>query len=90
MIPGSVVEADSTVVITSTAKDAEGNDRGIFRSRLKLSESGVPALITALTGKPAGTKVTVSLNGIDHEVELLAIRNPVVVAEAQDVVTAAH
>lgn len=70
------VSADSTVVITSTAQDADGTDKGIFRSRLKLSESGVPDLISALQAKKVGDKVTVKLNGLDHLVELLAIRNP--------------
>lgn len=93
LVVGNVVEADSTITITSVAKDAEGNDKGIFRSRLKLAESGVPALITALTGQPVGTKVTVSLSGLDHEIELLAIRNPVAVVEsvaALDTVVATH
>jgi hypothetical protein len=72
----SEVGTDSTVTITSTAKDETGSDKGIFRSRLKLSECGVPDLITALTGKKVGDKVTVKLNNLDHEVELLAIRNP--------------
>jgi hypothetical protein len=72
----SVVEADSTIVITSAASDTSGQDKGIFRSRLKLSECGVPALIAGLTGKSIGEKVVVKLNDVDHEVELLAIRNP--------------
>lgn len=71
-----VVDADSTITITSTATDESGQDRGIFRSRLKLSESGVPDLITKITGKRIGEKVTVALNGIDHEIELLSIRSP--------------
>ena len=75
------VGTDSTVVITSTATDADGNDRGIFRSRLKLSESGVPDLITGLNGKKVGDKLNVKLNGVDHEVELLSIRNPIPVLE---------
>jgi len=76
LLVADVVSADSTVTITSTAKDAEGNDVGLFRSRLKLSESGVPELITSLTGQKVGTKVSVTLNNILHEVELLSIRNP--------------
>ncbi len=70
------VEADSTITLTSVAKDEQGNDRGIFRSRIKLSESGVPDLINGLTGKKVGDKVQVKLNGVDHEVELLSVRNP--------------
>jgi hypothetical protein len=67
---------DSTVTITSVASSAEGKDMGIFRSRLKLIDCGVPALITELTGKTVGDRVTVQLNNLDHLVELLAIRNP--------------
>jgi hypothetical protein len=68
--------ADSTVVLTSKSTDEKGNDRGIFRSRIKLSESGVPELIKELTGKKVGDKVNVKLNGNDHEVELLAVTSP--------------
>jgi hypothetical protein len=70
------VGEDSTVVITSNARDNSGKDKGIFRSRIKLSECGVPALITGLSGKKVGEKVVVKLNEMDHEVELLAIRDP--------------
>lgn len=70
------VDTDSTVVITSVAADDKNNDRGIFRSRIKLSDSGVPELINELTGKKVGDKVQVKLNNIQHEVELLSIRSP--------------
>jgi hypothetical protein len=66
---GDVVQDDSTVIITSTA----GANEGI---RVKLAECGVPALIRDLAGKPIGTKVTCQLNGEEHVVELLGIRNP--------------
>lgn len=69
---GDKVQEDSTVIITSTTTDGAG----IFRSRLKLSECGVPALIKGLAGQGVGTKVECKLNGVDHVVELLAIRNP--------------
>lgn len=78
----SSVGPDSTIIISSVAKDEQGNDRGIFRSRLKLSESGVPDLIKELQGKVVGDKVQAKLNGFDHTVELLAIRNPSQVAAA--------
>lgn len=82
LVAADTVGADSTVVITSTATDEQGKDRGIFRSRLKLSESGVPDLISGLAGKKVGDKVTATLNGISHQVELLAVLNPAPV-EAQ-------
>lgn len=66
------VQDDSTVIITSSTPD----DTGIFRSRIKLAECGVPALIQGLTGQTIGTKVTCKLNGADHTVELLGVRNP--------------
>lgn len=69
---GEKVQDDSTVVITSTASD----EAGIFRSRIKLAECGVPALTQGFAGQPVGTKVSCKLNGADHVVELLAIRNP--------------
>lgn len=69
---GDVVQEDSTVILTSTAADGTG----LFRSRIKLAESGVPALVEGLTGKTVGTKVKCVLNGVEHEVELLGVRNP--------------
>jgi hypothetical protein len=84
LVEASEVGAESTVTVSSTAKDEAGTDRGIFRSRLKLSECGVPDLIAGLAGKKAGDKVQVKLNGIDHEVELLSVRNPAQVEVAQE------
>lgn len=70
---GDKVQEDSTVIITSTTP---GEDAGIFRSRIKLAECGVPALIQGLAGAAVGAKVTCVLNDVNHVVELLAIRNP--------------
>ena len=70
---GTVVDKDSTVILTSTTEE---KDRGIFRSRIKLSTCGVPDLIQAFTGREVGARAIVKLNGLDHEVELLAIRQP--------------
>jgi hypothetical protein len=81
------VGTESTVTVTSEAKDEAGADAGIFRSRLKLSECGVPDLITGLTGKKVGDKVAVKLNGLEHTVELLSIRNP---TEVQPTLEATH
>lgn len=71
------VQEESTVIITSTT---QGADAGLFRSRIKLAECGNPGLIAGLTGAPIGAKVKTVLNGVEHEVELLGIRNPPVVA----------
>lgn len=70
-----VATKDSTITITSIAADSEGKERGIFRSRIKLSESGVPELISALEGKRVGDVVKVQLNGLEHQVELLSIKD---------------
>jgi transcription elongation GreA/GreB family factor len=78
---GDVVGENSIVIITS---EAEG-DAGIFRSKFKLSESGVPAMQQALLGKKVGDKVKVNLNNLDHEVELLAIREEPVAAPVDEV-----
>ena len=70
---GTAVDTESTVILTSKT---EGNDKGIFRSKLKLSECGVPDLIKAFEGREVGAKAVVMLNGVEHEVELLAVRQP--------------
>lgn len=70
---GDIVNEQSVVVLTSTTNE---KDRGIFRSRLKLSECGVPDLIAAFMGRPVGAKALIQLNGLEHEVELLAVRQP--------------
>lgn len=70
---GPVVNDDSVVVITSTTEVA---DQGIFRSKLKLADCGVPDLIKAFNGREVGAKALVKLNGIDHTVELLEILYP--------------
>lgn len=88
LVPADEVGTDSTVTVTSTSRDEAGNDRGIFRSRIKLSECGVPDLIAGLAGKKVGEKVQVKLNGFDHEVELLSIRNPSLVVEVTPEVVA--
>jgi hypothetical protein len=75
-----VVADDSTVILTSTTAD---EDAGIFRSRVRLAETGSPALIQGLTGKGVGTKVEVELNGVKHTVELLGIRKPKAEAPAE-------
>lgn len=76
---GDTVNEQSVVILTSTTEE---KDRGIFRSRLKLAECGVPDLIKAFMGREVGAKAIVQLNGLDHEVELLAIRQPAVAQQA--------
>lgn len=89
LVEAATVGDDSTVTITSTASDSEGNDRSIFRSRVKLSETG-PELIAALKDKAVGEKVTATLNGVQHSVELLAIRNPAPISTEASQEVAVH
>lgn len=74
LLNGDTVDEHSIIILTSTTNG--GADAGIFRSRLKLAECGVPELIKAFMGQAVGTKATVALNGVDHEIQLLAIRQP--------------
>jgi hypothetical protein len=83
---GEKVDANSTVILTSKTAEV---DRGIFRSRIELAKCGVPDLISAFMGKEVGVKAVVKLNGLDHEVELLGIRNPPPPASAPEVSGAA-
>ena len=82
LLAGDVVLESSIITITSIATGADGKDNSIFRSRIKLADTGVPDLITSLLGQKVGVKVTVKLNEVDHEIELLDIKNPAVPAEA--------
>jgi hypothetical protein len=75
LVSADVVSEESTVTIASETDD--GPDTGIFRSRIKIAEAGVPALLKGFLGQPVGTKVDVELNGKVHHVELLAVRNPI-------------
>jgi hypothetical protein len=68
------VAEDSVVILTSTT--ASSPDRGFFRSKIKLSESGVPDLISGLVGKTVGHTLSVKLNGEDHAITLLGVRQP--------------
>lgn len=71
LLIADTVEANSTVIVTSEAS----NDQGIFRSKFKLSETGRPDLQTALLGKKVGDKFSFNLNGVDHVMEVLGVRN---------------
>jgi len=75
LLVADTVTSDSTITITSTTEDGSG----IFRSRIKLADAGVPALTKGLMGQPVGTKLDIDIAGKVHNVELLSIRNPVVV-----------
>lgn len=80
---GVEVNDSSTVILTS--KTDNGPDGGIFRSRIELSKCGVPDLIKAFMGREAGAKAIVKLNGVDHEIELLGVRQPPATVETTPV-----
>jgi hypothetical protein len=82
---GEEVKDDSVVILTSTAKNANNEEVGIFRSRIKLSDTGLPELISGLLGKKVGEKVDVKLNGDLHTIELLGIRQPKTVEQTEQV-----
>jgi len=86
LLVADVVEATSIVVITSEAPA----DQGIFRSKFKVSDCGRPDLEKELLGRRPGDKFTFKLNDVDHQVELLAVRNepakPVEASVVQNVV----
>jgi hypothetical protein len=71
-----VESATDYVVLTSTTPGV-AEDRGIFRSKIQLAESGNKDLIDALVGKSVGEQVTVKLNGDDHLITLLGVRRQV-------------
>ena len=72
-----VVAADSIVTITS---DAAG-DAGIFRSKFKLSEAQNPELQLLLEGMKVGERKKFSFGGVDHDLEVVAIRTETVKPE---------
>ena len=75
------VGPESIVILSSDTPSGEG---AIFRSKFKLADSGVPALVEQLQGKKVGDKVEVSMNGQVHTVTLHGVRTaPVVQAEEQ-------
>lgn len=80
---GKLVEAESTIIITSTTD--VNVDKGIFRSRIKLSECGVKDIIDGFMGRDVGAKIITTLNGDEHTIELLGIRNPPPAAPVEQV-----
>ncbi len=70
---GNAVNEDSIIIVTTKTEET---DKGIFRSKFKLAECGAPDLIEGFMGREVGAKGVVKLNGLDHEIELLGIRQP--------------
>lgn len=68
----SVSSSESTVVFTSTTPSAK-EDKGIFRSKVKVSEIGDQNAVEAFLGKKPGDKFELQLNSDTHLVELLEV-----------------
>jgi hypothetical protein len=74
---------DDTVLITSFTPD-EKEDKGILRSRIKISDMNQADLQAKLVGCVVGSKVEATLNGVNHVIEILGIRRAAPVpAEAE-------
>jgi hypothetical protein len=68
----SVSGPETTVVFTSTTPSLS-EDRGIFRSKVKVSEIGTAQAIEVFQDKKPGDKFELTLNGQIHLVELLEV-----------------
>jgi hypothetical protein len=69
----TVTSASDVVIITSKTPD-EAEDKGIFRSKVLLSETGSKELIDGLMNHMVGDVVEVQLSGVKHVVTLLGVR----------------
>jgi hypothetical protein len=72
-IVNTIESSEDIVILTSSTPGAEF-DQGILRSRIKVSETNLPELIDLLVGKSVGDKVTATLNGVSHSIEILGVR----------------
>lgn len=68
------VEAGTDVIIITSKTPDQADDKGIFRSKMVLSETANPALIEGLMNKSVGETLEVELNGMKHLVTLLGVR----------------
>lgn len=69
-----VVESQEDVVIITSKTPNEKEDRGFLRSKIQIKAMNQPELQAGLLGKKPGEKVSVTLNGVQHDVELLGVR----------------
>jgi hypothetical protein len=70
---GHITNPDSIVIITSTSM-GDNNDSGIFRSKLAIKDAVLPELKEKLVGLVVGDHIVAKINGVDHDIELLGIR----------------
>jgi hypothetical protein len=69
----TVMDASNIVILTSKTPE-EAEDKGIFRSKVLLSETGSQELINSLMSKKVGDVVEVQLNEVKHVITLLGVR----------------
>lgn len=80
-----VVAEDSCVILTTTTP-ADQAAKGILRSKVLVSEVGIPDLKTVLIGKVVGDCFDCTINNVNHSITLLGIRKvpaPPVVEEVE-------
>lgn len=70
---GDITTEDSIVIITSITNE-EGNDSGLFRSKIAIKDTMLPELKEKLVGIKVGDCIKAKINGVEHEIELLGIR----------------
>lgn len=73
-VPANVVsDVTNTVIFASTTPDLP-EDKGIFRSKVVLADTGSKEFIDAVLGKTVGDVFDVKLNNDLHRVTLLGVR----------------
>jgi hypothetical protein len=78
--PCDIVKEDNVVIITSECQ--KDPSRSIFRSKFNMKDVSVADIIKKFPGLHVGDKVDANINGFDHVIEILGIRNvPVKVEE---------
>lgn len=63
------------IVIFTTKTPSEETDRGFLRSKLLVSEVGLPDLKAAFLGKKVGESFEADINGLKHTVTILGSRS---------------
>ena len=80
---GDVVKEESIVILTSTT-DTE-DDQGIFRSKIPVVQIPFEQMKADILGKKVGDKFDADIQGINHHIEIVGIRElPVQLEIAED------
>jgi len=75
LVPAEEVLESSIVIFTSNTPDEE-TDKGYLRSKVQISEIGIPGLAEEFVGKKPGDKFEFSIEDVKHAIEVLGIRVP--------------